>query len=349
MTTLSFSPSGLQLAPTSLRDVPGLARRAGLARVLVKLENERPLGNFKVLGGMYAGLRLLADHARLAVSELVDGREAGRDLPRLVCASDGNHGLSVAAAAWAAGSPATIYLHTGVAAGRTGRIARLGASIAWVAGTYDDAVEAAAAAAHAGEGLLVPDTTCDADNAAVALVMEGYAVLTRELCVQLRRMDAQLSHSFVQAGVGGLAAAVASGLGADGGALIVVEPETAACVGRALAAGKPELFPGDLATSAEMLSCGLASAPALEILKRHGARPVAVGEDCLAQAIEALAADAAVETTSSGAAGLAGLLHVAMDPVLRRVHGLDRDSTALVIVTEEARNPGDETPLSFDT
>jgi diaminopropionate ammonia-lyase len=343
MTTFSLSPWGLQLAPTSLRDVPGLARRAGLARVLVKLENERPLGNFKVLGGMYAGLRLLADHAGLAMTELVDGREAARNLPRLVCASDGNHGLSVAAAARAAGSPATIYLHTGVTAGRAGRIARLGASIIWVAGTYDDAVEAAAAAAGAGKGLLVPDTTCDTDNAAVALVMEGYAVLTGELRDQLGRMDAQLSHSFVQAGVGGLAAAVASGLGVDGGALIVVEPEAAACVGRALAAGKPELVPGDLATSAEMLSCGLASAPALAILKRHGARPVAVGEDCLAQAIEALAADAAVETTSSGAAGLAGLLHIAMDPVLRPAHGLDRDSTALVIVTEGARDPGNET------
>ncbi|MBO9621572.1 MAG: pyridoxal-phosphate dependent enzyme [Sphingomonas sp.] len=346
MTSLSFSPSGLRLPPTSLRDLPALAGRAGVSRVLVKFENERPLGNFKVLGGMYAGLRLLADHAGLAVPELADGCGAGRVLPRLICASDGNHGLSVAAAAQAAGSQATIYLHTGVDAARAERIARLGASIAWVPGTYDDAVDAAVAAERAGEGLLVPDTTRDAENRAVTLVMEGYAVLTTELRAQLARMDARLSHSFVQAGVGGLAAAVASGLGVDGGAMIVVEPESAACVGRALAAGRPELLPGGLATSAEMLSCGLASAPALEVLKRHGARPVAVGEGCLAQAVEVLAADAGVETTASGAAGLAGLLHVAMDPALRHIHRLGRDSIALVIVTEGACDPGDEALLA---
>ena len=46
--------------PTRLHELPELARRCIIARVLVKAKNERPLGNFKVLGGVIAGLRALA-------------------------------------------------------------------------------------------------------------------------------------------------------------------------------------------------------------------------------------------------------------------------------------------------
>src|SRR5215475_664587 len=46
--------------PTTVLQLPGLAARAGVASVFVKLEGERPLGNFKVLGGMLAGLKALA-------------------------------------------------------------------------------------------------------------------------------------------------------------------------------------------------------------------------------------------------------------------------------------------------
>jgi Pyridoxal-phosphate dependent enzyme len=47
-------------APTPLVDLPRLATRCGVARVVLKDEGLRPLGSFKALGGMYAGLRALA-------------------------------------------------------------------------------------------------------------------------------------------------------------------------------------------------------------------------------------------------------------------------------------------------
>jgi diaminopropionate ammonia-lyase len=334
MLNVAFSETGLILPHTSLRNAPALARRAGVARTLVKLENERPLGNFKVLGGMYAGLRVLADRLGLPVSELVGQRGRHRDLPPLICASDGNHGLSVAAAASAVGAPATIYFHGGVGEYHARRVEEFGASIVWTEGTYDDAVDAALAAARAGLGLLIPDTSSDPDCPVVQHVMQGYAVLTQELLAQLGYLEARLSHSFVQAGVGGLAAALADGLQQSGGAMVVVEPESAACVGHALVSGAPERLPGDLVTSAEMLSCGQASAQALRILLNHGARAVTASEAELLAAVRILEKDVGVETTSSGAAGLAGFLRVATDPSLRAVHGLDRDSTVLLVVTE---------------
>src|SRR5215468_7546059 len=132
-------------AATPLLDLPLLAERLGVAQVLAKDEGRRILGSFKSLGGTYAGLRALARAANMDIAGLITRRPAGQ--PALVCASDGNHGLAVAAAARFAGASARVYLHSGVPQARARRIAEEDAEVVWVKGTYDDAVDAAAAAA----------------------------------------------------------------------------------------------------------------------------------------------------------------------------------------------------------
>ncbi|HJR72981.1 MAG TPA: pyridoxal-phosphate dependent enzyme [Luteimonas sp.] len=327
--------------PTPLLDLPALARLAGVGRVLVKWEGTRPLGNFKSLGGMFAGLRALARvSGAKTMDALQDYCSSAAIAPRLITASDGNHGLAVAAAARRAGAKASIYLPAGVNPARADRIEAVGGEIVWISGTYDEAVEAAAAAAARGEGWLVPDTSPNPDDVAVADVMAGYSLIAREILVQLpeEAQDAP-SHLFVQAGVGTLAAAMAEGLHEHmraPGRMVAVEPEAAACVARALAAGRPERLPGDLHTAAEMLACGLASASAIEILLRHEARAIAVDDHQMRSATSALRDFGGLDSTPSGTAGLAGLLHVAADPELRRAHRLGPDSCVLLIVSEAA-------------
>lgn len=324
--------------PTRLIERPALAHRTSVRRVFVKVEGDRPLGNFKVLGGMVAGLRALARAVGAADLNLDGVRRV--TLPRLICASDGNHGLAVAAAAKRAGARASIFLPVGVSRARAARIEAMGGEIAWISGTYDDAVRDAAAVAARGEGLLIPDTSPDPNDEVVKDVMAGYALLTREIVSQFRdEVGDHPSHVFVQAGVGGLAAAIADGLQEilqDPKQLLVVEPETAACVALALALGHPERIGGDLKTAAGMLSCGLASAPALKVLQRHDARSVIVPEALLETAVIALREAGGPETTPSGAAGLAGLLHVAAHPALRAEHRLGPDSSVLLVATEGA-------------
>lgn len=321
--------------PTRLLELPALARAANVGRAFAKLENERPLGNFKVLGGMTAGLRALA--------RAFD--KDPRDTPsrRLICASDGNHGLAVAAAAQRAGARASIYLPATVSRDRAARIESHGGEIVWIRGTYDDAVEAACCAASRGEGLLIPDTTSDPHDAVVADVMAGYRLLTRELEAQWREHAAEHpSHVFVQAGVGGLAAAIADGLRGtpcEPARLVIVEPASAACVGHALTLGYAARIDGDLHTCADMLACGLASAPAIEVLLRHDARAVVVGEAELQEGVPKLRSAGGPATTPSGAAGLAGLAHVAAREALRREHRLDANSVVLLVVTEGAFDP----------
>jgi diaminopropionate ammonia-lyase len=293
---------------------------------------------------MVAGMRALARATGAAApQDLGMQREHRASLPRLICASDGNHGLAVAAAAERAGARASIYLPHGVSHARAARIEARGGEIVWISGTYDDAVQAAAVAAAQGAGLLIPDTTSDPRDAVVADVIDGYGLLTRELVVQLRDvMKDRPSHLFVQAGVGGLAAAMAAGLHdamREPCRLLVVEPETAGCVARALALGRPVRIEGDLHTCADMLSCGLASAPALEVLLRHDARAILVDEEALQAAVGLLRGAGGPPSTPSGAAGLAGLLHVAADPALRAGHRLDTGSTVLLVISEGALDP----------
>lgn len=315
-------------APTPLLDLPGLAAQLGIAQLLAKDESRRMLGSFKSLGGTYAGLRALARAGGTEIAALLDPARRPTGLPALLCASDGNHGLAVAAAARFAGAAARVYLHAGVPAARAARIAAQGAGIVRVPGTYDDAVDAAASAARAGAGILVADTTDDPADPIVADVMAGYGVLAAEIP---RQADVagqpRPTHLLVQAGVGGLAAALADGLApwlAPPAAIIVVEPERAACVTAALAAHRPVRIAGDLATAAEMLSCGVASAPAMAALRRHGARAVTVSEAELAAAPGLLRAHGGPATTPSGAAGLAGLAPAGLDPASR----------VLIVVTE---------------
>lgn len=331
---LRLSPA---YAPTPLLDLPGLAVRAGVAQVLVKDEGRRMLGSFKSLGGTYAGLRALARAAGTDVTGLLDRADRPRDLPALVCASDGNHGLAVAAAARFAGGTARIFLHGGVPAIRARRIEAQGAEIIRVDGTYDDAVDAAAEAARTGAGILVADTTDDPADPIVGDVMAGYGVMAVEIRRKVEAAGHQRpTHLFVQAGVGGLAAAMAEGLVAwmaYPAAIVVVEPEAAACVTAAMAAKRPVRVPGHLATAAEMLSCGEASAPAMEILSRHGAGVVTVSEAALAVAPRVLREQGGPDTTPSGAAGLAGLTRTLAEG-LAASFGLDAASRVLLLVTE---------------
>ena len=323
-------PSPIGAPPTPLLSLPRLADRLGIAAVLVKAENRRALGNFKSLGGTRA--------ARLALARL-DGMESDGDVERrLICASDGNHGLSVAAAARDAGVGARIYLPHHVSAARAARIAAMGATIMRVQGTYDDAVREAAVAATRGEGLLIADTTADHNDPVVRDVMAGYATVAEEIIVQIESEGLPSpSHMFVQAGVGGFAAAMAELLTpamALPAMTVVVEPAAAACVAAGLEARGPVQIEGTLETCADMLSCGAASAPALAILLRHAAHSIQVGEAALRDACPVLRNSGGPATTPSGAAGLAGLVAACDRAEKRRAIGLGKRSVVLLFVTE---------------
>jgi diaminopropionate ammonia-lyase len=326
-------------AATPLIALPELAAAHGLGAVFLKDEGARTLGSFKSLGGTYAALRALSRATGEDFAAIASGKVPAGRLPQLLTASAGNHGLAVAAAARFAGSRARIFLYPDVSRARRDRIVEMGAEIVDIDGTYDDAVDAAKKAAKDGAGILVADTSSDPDDPIVSDVIAGYGVIPQEIKEQIGE-GLRPTHLFIQAGVGGLAAAMTTGLKdwlAQPARIVVVEPATAACVDVAIRTGNVERVPGDLTTSATMLACGEASRPALKLMAGL-VDVVTVEEDRLLSEPLLLEAAGGPATTPSGAAGLAGLRRAIANPEMAVRLELDASSRVLLFVTEGPLN-----------
>lgn len=337
-------------APTPLVRLPGLARKLGVGRVLVKDESKRMgLGSFKALGGVYAVLSVARERAGAALGRSITPAELIGDAVRgvasglhFVCASDGNHGRAVAAGARLVGARCSVYLHAGVTEERTDHIRRQGAAIVRVDGTYDDSVEQARHDAQKTGAILVSDTAdapeC-ADDPLPVRVMQGYTVIAEEIRAQLSP-DEQPTHLFVQAGVGGLAAAMASRFGGLPGApyFVVVEPDSADCLLESARAGGATEIAHSAETIFAMLDCLRPSLPAFTILKDRVDAFISITDDLAADAVRCLATpagtDSAIRAGASGAAGIAGAFAIAANPAWRNATGVNGSSTLLFIITE---------------
>ncbi len=319
-------------APTPLRDLPGIAAATGVAAIRIKDESGRfGLGSFKALGGAYA--------VDMAVGAEAARRAAPPAALTVTCATDGNHGRAVAWGAARAGCRAVIFVHATVSPGRAEAIARLGAEIRRVPGTYDDAVRAAAATAEAEGWIVVSDTSWPGYTEIPRAVMQGYRVMADEAADQWT--GAPPSHVFIQGGVGGVAAAVAVQVHAGfapAPSVVVVEPDRAACLLASAEAGHAVAVGGALDTIMAGLACGEPSLLAWQVLERAAAAFLAIPDEAAVAAMRALAAEG-VEAGESGAAGAAGLIAAAADPAARAALGLNDRSRVLLFGTEGATDP----------
>ena len=335
--------------PTPLHRLPGLAHALGIGELWLKDESGRfGLGSFKPLGGAYAVVHLLRERMGDAesIADVAAGRAADRVKDTTVCcASDGNHGLAVAWGARRAGARCTVFLPGSVSMGRERAITAQGADIVRIVGSYDEAVEACADEAHARGWLLVSDTSHASGDEAPSRVMHGYATLVDESRDALA--GAVPTHLFVQAGVGGLAAAVIGAfrqdLRAESPRGVVVEPMTADCVYQSAVAGKPSPASGDLDTVMACLAAAEVSPLAWQVLEKGAFAFMALDDDGAVDAMRRAAAPAAGDPPlvlgESGAASLAGLIAAAGDTDARDALSLTEASEVLVIGSEGATDP----------
>ncbi|MDP8920706.1 MAG: diaminopropionate ammonia-lyase, partial [Pseudomonadota bacterium] len=235
-------------APTPLHTLPALAAELGVGAIHIKDEGFRlGLGSFKALGGSYAVIRLVLEEASRRLRRSIDVAELHSPEVRAIaagmtvaCATDGNHGRSVAQGAQLVGAKAAIFVHSGVSDERVAAIARFGAQMIRVEGTYDDSVAEAARVAAEKGWIVVSDTSWPGYERIPGLVMQGYTAMVREALRQLPELP---THVFVQSGVGGVAAAVAGHLalvlGDQRPTFVVVDPARAACLFETARAGHP--------------------------------------------------------------------------------------------------------------
>lgn len=340
--------------PTPLRSLAGFARRVNIGAILYKDESSRfGLGSFKALGGAYAVQRLLqkklAQHVAshdISTAELFSGKY--RDLAAQItvcCATDGNHGRSVAWGARTFGCNCVVFLHSGVSFAREQAIAAYGARIVRTQGNYDDSVRAANEAAATQAWYLIADTSYPGYMDVPRDVMQGYSVMWFEAERQWPR-HTQLTHVFAQGGVGGLAASACAHfwerLGPARPQFIVVEPEAAPCLYESARAGEPTAIKGQLDTVLAGLACGEVSLLAWDILNRGADFFVTIEDEPALDTMRLLASgidDSPLVVGESGAAALAGLLAMAQDPELMLRLGLDSTACVLVVGTEGDTDP----------
>jgi diaminopropionate ammonia-lyase len=331
--------------PTPLRTLPGVG---GVAEVRIKDEASRfGLGSFKALGGAYAVANLLAAElsrrsiARAATSEdLADGRYAdSTGALTVTCATDGNHGRSVAWGAERFHCRCVIFVHGTVSQGRVDAIAGFGARVERVLGNYDDAVREADRQARAHGWFVVSDTSYPGYTEVPRDVMQGYRLMADEAADQWT--GAPPTHVFIQAGVGGAAAAVSVQMRArfmPAPRLIVVEPDRAACLLASAKAGTPTVVLGDLDTIMAGLACGEPSLLAWQELERAAFAFMSIPDAAAISCLRRLAAGG-IGIGESGVAGLAGFLAAAADAVARKKLGLTPDSRVLLFGTEGVTDP----------
>jgi len=331
--------------PTPLRSLDGLARQAGVASLHYKDEGERfGLGSFKALGGAYAVECLIAGHADPAAVTVC-------------CATDGNHGRSVAWGARTFGCRAVIFVHATVSDGRVAAIERYGARVVRTAGNYDESVREAQRVADERGWYVVSDTAWPGYEAVPTRVMQGYELMALEA---LEQLPAPPTHVFLQTGVGGMAAAVAACLTrrADGPRprFVLADPERSACWVESLRAGEPVRIDGELDTLMAGLACGEVSPLAWRVLRTLADAAVAVPDAAATGLMRRLARptlagdargdvatdggeDEPIVAGESAVAGLAALLALAPGSVARETLGLDAHSRVLVFGTESDTDP----------
>ena len=341
-------------AATPLHRLPGLAAKLGVAALHYKDECGRfGLKSFKALGGAYAVYRLLRKTVEARNGgEPVDSRQliAGRwrDIVQAVtvtCATDGNHGRSVAWGARLFGCRCVIYVHESVSHGRCAAIAQYGAEVIRVPGNYDDSVRHAADEARRNGWTVVSDTTYEGYREIPIDVMHGYGAMAREIVRALA--DEPPTHVFVQAGVGALAGSVCAAFWLAWGArrpqLVIVEPTRADCHFQSGVAGRPVAVTGDLDTVMAGLACGEVSPLAWEIVDAGASAYVVVDDRFALDAMRVLAApapgDPAIVAGETGASGLAALLAAKERAEIWQTLGLDGRSRVLLIGSEGDTDP----------
>jgi len=267
---------------TPLVEAPALSSAAG-AVVALKCEQSQPIGTFKIRGAYTAVARV--------------ARQGNP--PGVVTQSSGNHGQAVAFAAARFGLRAVVVMPASTPGVKREGVRRHGGEVV-IAGEVRSAEQLARAEAIAREEGLVMIPPFDHPD-----VIAGQGTCGLEILEQCPGVDTIL----VPVGGGGLLAGISVAVAslAPRVRLVGVEPEGAAKLSAALAAGRPITLErtGSIADGVLTPTIGRLTFP---ILRRVVREAVRVSEEEIAAAVRWLYREAGVTAEPSGAVTTAALL-----------------------------------------
>ena len=309
---------------TPLISLNKLNEKLKLNRIFYKDESKRfHLKSFKALGGAYAVEKIIK----------------GNDKNVISTATAGNHGRSVAWGAQKNGLECKIFISEFVSESRAKVMRNFGADVIRVKGNYEDSLNECIMQSNKNNWQIVQDVAWEDYKLVPKLTMAGYSVMMKETSEQIK--NEKISHVILQAGVGGMAAAMVAGIARYLNyipQIIVVEPDSAACVLESINKGKIEKISIEKESIMGGMSCGEVSLVPWEILKNSVHFCVTVSDDYISKTVKYLANKEfsnekiiGGECSTPGIVSLAGLNN---DYETRKKINLNENSNVLIFGCE---------------
>ena len=261
-------------SPTPLIELNKLSRELSLNKIFYKDESKRfNLKSFKALGGAYAVEKISKGNKDITVTT----------------ATAGNHGRSVAWGAKRLGLKCKIFISEFVSDARGKAMAELGADVIKVKGNYEKSLIECIKQSTINNWQIVQDVAWKDYIIVPKFTMAGYAVMMKEIVNQIK--DNKITHIILQAGVGGMAGAMIAGIARylnNLPEIIVVEPDSAACVLESIKTGKIEKINIKRESLMGGMSCGEVSLVPWEILKNSVKYCISLPDDDIPKTMKLL-------------------------------------------------------------
>ena len=258
---------------TPLLKLDKLNKELRLNNIFYKDESKRfNLKSFKALGGAYAVEKISKRKNKIIISS----------------ATAGNHGRSVAWGAKRLGLNCKIFVSQNVSKSRIKEIKKFGADVIIVKGNYEDSLKACQRLSKKNNWKIVQDVSTKNYKFVPQLTMAGYSIMIKEISYQTNQY---ITHIFLQAGVGGMAAGVVAGVAKYFKRIpkiIIVEPDRADCVLQSIKSKKLKKINIKRESIMGGMSCNEMSLIPWQILKKTSNHCISISDRNVAKTLAML-------------------------------------------------------------
>ena len=308
---------------TPLLKLEKLNRNLKLNNIFYKDESKRfHLKSFKALGGAYAVEKISKKKKNIIISS----------------ATAGNHGRSVAWGAQRLGLQCKIFVSQYVSEARVKEIEKFGADVIRVRGNYENSLNECKKLSKKNNWIIVQDVSTKNYSHVPLLTMAGYSIMIKEISKQTTHY---ITHIFLQAGVGGMAAGVVAGVAKYFKRIpkiIIVEPDRADCVLQSIKSKRLKKIKIKKESIMGGMSCNEMSLIPWHVLKKASDCCVTVNDTKVAKTVAMLKDKKLGKKSIIGGEcatpGIISLISLCNNPKTKKLINLNEKSNVLVIGCE---------------
>ncbi len=308
---------------TPLLKLEKLNRNLKLNNIFYKDESKRfHLKSFKALGGAYAVEKISKGKKNIIISS----------------ATAGNHGRSVAWGAQRLGLQCKIFVSQYVSETRVKEIEKFGADVIRVRGNYENSLNECKKLSKKNNWIIVQDVSTKNYSHVPLLTMAGYSIMIKEISKQTTHY---ITHIFLQAGVGGMAAGIVAGVAKYFKRIpkiIIVEPDGADCVLQSIKSKKLKKIKIKKESIMGGMSCNEMSLIPWHVLKKASDCCVTVNDSKVPKTVAMLKDKKLSKRTIVGGEcatpGIISLISLCNNHKIKKLINLNEKSNVLVIGCE---------------